>query len=944
MHLDGHPNPEALLQHADFLRGLARGLLAGADADDVEQETWLRALEKGPRHDANLKGWLATVARNSARIMWRGEKRRGRREEVVARPEGVPSAAEVASRVEIQSLLADAVKSLEEPYRTTVVLAFYDGLSPTEIAAQQGIPVDTVRTRIRRALQRLRAALDQNPGGRQAWVAALTPLLWPKAAAAAVTGALAMSLRMKVALVILILVPTVWLGREAWRGHVDVDRVRSADSGRDAVERTEDGRFEAPKADAAGNPLPPIEAKVGFVGRVVANGLPVRGAWVAVHGEGAEDVEQRGTGDDGMVRTGHVRDVVVRAWHPAYGPGELRVAEVAKGRVLDIELSGGIDVPVEVLDARTGAGIAGAEIHVMSAGRAGGIQGINAGLEDTLGSKENLPRLLSAISIEDLLMQGRNGNAPAFRMAPVRTDETGRATLRGMPEGTFEAIVLHEDFLTRRVRKAPVRERAVRIRVNVGATLDVLASVVRGQPGSGMVCEVKRGGIMPMPVAFTRLDERGRARFEHLPTGEFAVVVSSGGTDSFILGLGAAAVIEPKDGEPNDGEEKEEPVKAVSRVVSLREGETAEVRFADRSGTRLFGRVMQAGTALPDRAIWLHLGERKIAEVRTDAEGRYSFDQLEPGTYQLRADVDDSLLVEETVVIEGDAREIEVDLAPARGALGGRVVGPDGKPAAGCEVVLTRAFDGPDPELERGGEAAILYALRGRAETDDNGRFRIEGVAPGAYRVLFGHERRLAARRIEVAEGDALEIDVDLGRERTHALRVRFEDPDGEPIAAALLIRGAHNEFAEAYALGVELEARTEYGFQLPVGRYRLAATADGFAAIHGEIVELGADREVTLRFAKGIDFELAVRRDGRPVAGARVELIQENGVALGPARSLLSLVQAPRAFETSDDGDLTIPGVAPGRYRVRVDGRERGWLTVSEETTRRTIDLAQAK
>jgi len=943
MHLDGHPNPEALLQHADFLRGLARGLLAGADADDVEQETWLRALEKGPRHDANLKGWLATVARNSARIMWRGEKRRGRREGVVARPEGVPSAAEVASRVEIQSLLADAVKSLEEPYRTTVVLAFYDGLSPTEIAAQQGIPVDTVRTRIRRALQRLRAALDQSPGGRQAWVAALTPLLWPKGAAAAVTGALVMSLRMKVALVILILVPTVWLGREAWRGHAQVDRVRSADAGREAVGETGDGRLDAASADTPGNDLPPDLAHAGFVGRVVADGLPVKGAWVSVRGEGGEEFEQLATAGDGMVRTGHFRDVVVRAWHPLHGPGELRVPEVEKGRVLDIELTGGIDVPVEVLDARTGAGIPGACIHILSAGGAAGSQGTNAGLEDTLGKAENLARILSAVSVEDLLMPSRGGNSHAFRIPPVITDESGRAVVRGLPEGTFEAIVLHDDFLTRRARKAPVRERTVRIRMSVGATLDVIAPVVRGRPGQGLVCEVKRGGLMPLPVAFARLDESGRAHFEHLPSGDFAVVVSSEGTGGFILGMGSIATGPPSE-EEEEEKRSEEPIKAVSRVVSLRDGESAEVRFADRSGTRLFGRLIRAGKPVPDRAIWLYAGERKVGELRTDAEGRYSFDQLEPGTYQLRADVDDSLLVEETIVIDGDKSELEVDLKPAAGTLEGRVVGADGKPVAGAEVVLSRAFDERTPELERGGEAAILFALRGRAKTDDNGRYRIEGIEPGKYRVHFGHASRLAVRRIEIADGDQRNLDIEFGREPAHALRVRFEDPDGEPIAAALLIRGAHNEFAESYALGVQLEERASYEYHLPPGRYRLAATAGDFAAVHGEFVDVGTDRDVTLRFAKGVDVEIAVRRDGRPVPGARVVLVQENGVALGPARSLLSLVQEPRAWETAEDGDVTIPAVAPGRYRLRVDGRERGWLKVSEETTRRTIDLAQAK
>ena len=309
MPLNSSPNPEALLQHADFLRGLARGLMAGADADDVEQETWLRALEKGPRHDANPRGWLSTVARNSARLWWRGESRRARREGLVAKSEGVPSAADVASRVEIQSLLADAVKSLEEPYRTTVVLAFYDGLKPTQIAQQQGISVDTVRTRIRRALERLRARLDSCPGGRTVWVAALMPLLWPKSAAAAVvTGALVMSTRLKIALIVLILIPTSWLGREALRGQVDDAPVRTSVEGHAEVDgEPKPGPGEAPKVNRSAPPA----AATGFVGRVVAEGQPVQGAWVSVGGVGSESLVVASTPADGTFRTPHTSGIVV---------------------------------------------------------------------------------------------------------------------------------------------------------------------------------------------------------------------------------------------------------------------------------------------------------------------------------------------------------------------------------------------------------------------------------------------------------------------------------------------------------------------------------------------------------------------------------------------------------------------------------------------------------
>ena len=68
--------------------------------------------------------------------------------------------------------MIEAVQGLDEPYRAVVVHRFFDALTVAEIAALGGDPEDTVRTRIRRALARLRERLDETHGGdRRAWTA-----------------------------------------------------------------------------------------------------------------------------------------------------------------------------------------------------------------------------------------------------------------------------------------------------------------------------------------------------------------------------------------------------------------------------------------------------------------------------------------------------------------------------------------------------------------------------------------------------------------------------------------------------------------------------------------------------------------------------------------------------------------------------------------------------
>ena len=164
-----------LLEHAAFARRLARALVGDeARADDVVQQAWLNALEHPPRAGRGVKAWLATVVRNTASKLRRDESRREAREQRAATPEPLPSTAEVAAQLAAQRELLDAVARLDEPARSTIHARFFEERTPTEIAAVLGIPVRTVETRLRRAIERLRAELDERvEGGRKAWVGLL---------------------------------------------------------------------------------------------------------------------------------------------------------------------------------------------------------------------------------------------------------------------------------------------------------------------------------------------------------------------------------------------------------------------------------------------------------------------------------------------------------------------------------------------------------------------------------------------------------------------------------------------------------------------------------------------------------------------------------------------------------------------------------------------------
>ena len=71
----------------------------------------------------------------------------------------------------------NAVRSLDEPYRSTIALRYFEGLTPKRISAVRGVPVKTVDTRLSRAHAALREKLDHECGERRAWVLAVAPLI-----------------------------------------------------------------------------------------------------------------------------------------------------------------------------------------------------------------------------------------------------------------------------------------------------------------------------------------------------------------------------------------------------------------------------------------------------------------------------------------------------------------------------------------------------------------------------------------------------------------------------------------------------------------------------------------------------------------------------------------------------------------------------------------------
>lgn len=128
-------------------------------AEDVLQEVFLQ-LWRNPaafvQQRGSLGGWLVVVARNRAIDLLRRRKPSDSVEDVVL-ASSVNVAEEAERNTTIQKV-RQVIAGLPDEQRKTLELAYFEGLSHTEIASRTGDPLGTVKTRIRQALISLRKA------------------------------------------------------------------------------------------------------------------------------------------------------------------------------------------------------------------------------------------------------------------------------------------------------------------------------------------------------------------------------------------------------------------------------------------------------------------------------------------------------------------------------------------------------------------------------------------------------------------------------------------------------------------------------------------------------------------------------------------------------------------------------------------------------------------
>lgn len=905
-----------LAAHTAYLRGLARALVgAGADADDLVQDTLVAALEHPPRPERGLRAWLGTVARNRARDLRRGAARRGAREADVARPEGTPDASEAAQCLDLAQRLAAQVARLGEPYRTAIYLRYHEGHSPTQMAERLGVPVKTVKTRLARALEELRARMDAREGGREAWGALLLPLAFPRgvpgAAATASSVPLATpllgGLAVKKLAVALLAVVVVGL---AWKASA-VLGLRGPMRGAEGA-----SHLMGPERIVVSDPPPAVELPAAAAPR---EALPMPNESGAAPETGALVVHLRWAADgaplvDACVDVICLRDPAPRkmrhhartdaagtARFDALAPGRVR-AFGASGSSADAVVSAGgsSEVVLEIHDEHRvqgrvvdpqGAPVAGAGIWVRASGYEDG----------------------------------------THRVATSAVD--GSFALRGMaPHNSFGAVADgFQPSLCFRTDELPLGASGAR---EVTLELGPLGGRVAGRV-------VDHDGT---PVADARVVVAVTGGFnEQLPSGISAVHPE---------GLNLATASDGTFEEPGDVKPGRWPVVVAKRgrpewrgEVLVVSGQRAWVDVTLERGGRVRGRVLDlAGRPAADVEVMLTTPERQeyqsgpFAPLRasTDAAGLFDLDWIPPGTHALlarderRARAGRALASVEVAA----GSEQEVELVLDRGAtIEGRVVDEAGEPLEGW---LVRAKG--DGWIGAPGGAVSSWRLDVTDRTDASGAFVIANLdRPGvpddvALDLSVGKSlapRPRAERRGVRPGGESIEFVIEDAHGLPGKLAGRLLTDDGSvPQDVTLTVWDAGGRMG----MFVEFDRSSgAFAYEAASGRYLLRATRGASLLLESGPHEVreGATRDVGV-------LELG--------AGGRIEVLVEGALAAQLDSLHVHLTNPGGAWDILrvEDGRMLSLPLAPGTWYVRLEGR--GAFAPDREVEVRTGETTQVR
>ena len=149
---------ELYVRYARMVHGILLARVPPGDAEDLVQDVFVSAMRqlRGLRTATAFRGWLAAIARNRAIDYFRDAKHSTPFEEAAVRQHRALHEDRAGPGGQDAFVVLDAIRSLPEAYRETLILRLVEGLTGPEIAQQTGMTPDSVRVNLCRGLKMLR--------------------------------------------------------------------------------------------------------------------------------------------------------------------------------------------------------------------------------------------------------------------------------------------------------------------------------------------------------------------------------------------------------------------------------------------------------------------------------------------------------------------------------------------------------------------------------------------------------------------------------------------------------------------------------------------------------------------------------------------------------------------------------------------------------------------